>query len=219
MELVKIRISVISDVVCPWCYIGKHRLEKAMANAEPIYDFDVEYYPFELNPHAPGEGTDLHEYLCRKFGSESRLRDHRAHLARLAAEEGLEFHPELQKTSPNTRNAHRIILLAREVGLQAQVAEAFFRAYFAEGRNLSDLDNLVDIGVSAGMDRDKVEQLLQSNTGKMEIEMAEKELHDLGITAVPLFIIDDKISISGAQPVAAFSRAIEEVVMDKTEWS
>ncbi|HEX8041485.1 MAG TPA: DsbA family oxidoreductase [Chryseosolibacter sp.] len=219
MEQVKIKIGVVSDVVCPWCYIGKRRLEKAMQLAPRYYDFDVEYYPYELNPHIPEEGMDYRGYLCRKFGSESKFHELTRHITRVAADEGLEFHLDRQEVSPNTRNAHRIILLAREEGRQLQVVDAFFRAYFTRGVDLSRIENLVDIASDAGMDAEKVEQLLHSNTGKVEIEMAEKELHDLGITAVPLFIVANQITITGAQPVAAFSRAFEEVTLAKTEWS
>ena len=120
---------------------------------------------------------------------------------------------ELQRVSPNTRNAHRIIMLAREDGLQMEVAEAFFKAYFTDGVNLSDVQNLLEVAAHAGMDRTKVEQLLESNTGKLEIEMAEKEMHDLGINSVPLFIIDDRLTISGAQSIDAFTQAFEEAAM------
>ncbi len=219
MEQVKIKIGVVSDVVCPWCYIGKRRLEKAMEMASGFYAFDVAYYPFELNPHIPEEGLDYGGYLCKKFGSESKFHELTRHVTRVAANEGLDFHLDRQKISPNTRNAHRVILLAREEGRQMQVAEAFFRAYFTEGVDLSKIENVINIAASAGMDPEKIEQLLNSNTGKVEIEMAEKELHDMGITAVPLFIIENKFAISGAQPVGAFSKAFEEVTLAKTEWS
>lgn len=211
MDKMKIRIGVVSDVVCPWCYIGKRRLEKAMDLSSDRFDFDVEYFPFELNPHMPEEGAGYREYLCRKFGSESRFLELTEHVRRVAAREELAFNPELQKTVPNTRNAHRIIMLAREEGIQPQVTEALFSAYFTQGRDLSDLDTLIAISVEAGLDRDKIDLLLHSNTGKLEIEMAEKELHDLGITSVPLFIIDNRMAISGAQAVEVFTRAFEEV--------
>lgn len=213
MEKITIKIGVVSDVVCPWCYIGKRRLEKAMALASDTYRFQLEYYPFELNPHLPEEGVSYRDYLTRKFGSESKFRELNAHVSQVAAREGLRFNPELQRVSPNTRNAHRIIMFARDSGMQSEVVEAFFRAYFVEGIDLSNIDILADIAEGAGLDRTSVEQLLNSNTGKLEIEMAEKELHDLGITAVPLFIIEDRIGISGAQSVEVFSRAFEEVAV------
>lgn len=211
MEKIAIKIGVVSDVVCPWCYIGKRRLEKAMALASGTYRFEVEYYPFELNPHLPEQGLSYRDYLTRKFGSEEKFRELTAHVTQAAAREGLRFHPELQKVSPNTRNAHRIIMLARDSGRQSDVVEAFFRAYFVEGIDLSSIEILADIAEGEGLDRTAVLQLLNSNTGKLEIEMAEKELHDLGITAVPLFIIDDRLGISGAQPIEVFSKAFEEV--------
>jgi len=211
MDKARIKIGVVSDVVCPWCYIGKRRVEKAMELSSDRFHFDLEYFPFELNPHMPEEGTDYREYLCRKFGSESKFEELTGHVNRIAAREGLNFNMDLQKTSPNTRNAHRVIMIAREEGKQMEVVEALFRAYFTEGVDLSKIQNLVDISVRAGLDGSKIEDLLNSNTGKLEIEMAEKELHDLGITAVPLFIIDDKFGISGAQSVETFTKAFEEV--------
>jgi len=210
MDKIKIKIEVVSDVICPWCYIGKRRLEKAMEMSSDRFDFDVEYFPFELNPHMPEEGLDYREYLCGKFGSESKFMELSAHVKQVAAREGLAFNLHLQRISPNTRNAHRVIMLSREEGKQMQVVEAFFRAYFTEGVDLSRIENLVEISAKAGMEPEYVEQLLNSNTGKLEIEMAEKELHDLGITGVPLFIVDNRLAISGAQSVEALTKAFDE---------
>jgi predicted DsbA family dithiol-disulfide isomerase len=215
MEKEKIKIGVVSDVVCPWCYIGKRRLEKAMHQSSDRFDFEVEYFPFELNPHMPEEGADYREYLTNKFGGESRFHQLTNHVKEVAEKEGLTFNMEAQKISPNTRNAHRIILLAKEDDKQAAVAEALFKAYFTDGVDLSKAENLGDISVEAGLDRTKVEQFLGSNTGKIEIEMAEKELHDLGITGVPLYIIDNKFAFSGAQSVESFTAAFEEAVSEK----
>ena len=213
MDKMKIKVGVVSDVVCPWCYIGKKRLEKAMALSADRFDFEVEYFPFELNPHMPEEGADYREYLCKKFGSEEKFQELTDHVKRVAAAEGLDFRLELQRTSPNTRNAHRLMLVAREKGKQEEVVESLFKAYFTEGVDLTRIDNLVRIAEDAGLDSEKIEQLLHSNTGKLEIEMAEKELQELGITSVPLFIIDDKLAISGAQSVEAFIRGFEETAL------
>jgi predicted DsbA family dithiol-disulfide isomerase len=215
MNKEKIRIGVVSDVVCPWCYIGKRRLEKAMLQSSDRFDFEVEYFPFELNPHMPEKGVDYREYLVNKFGSESKYEQLTSHVKLVAAQDGIGFNMDLQKISPNTRNAHRIILMAKEEGNQGEVVEVLYKAYFTEGVDLSKTENLVTIAAGAGSDRTKVEQLLNSNTGKAEIEMAEKELNDLGITAVPLFIIDNKLAISGAQSVDAFVQAFEEVGVEK----
>lgn len=213
MQKIKIKIGVVSDVVCPWCYIGKRRLEKAIEMSSERFAFDVEYFPFELNPHLPPEGVDYREYLCRKFGSEEKFLELTEHVRTIAAREGIDFRPELQKTSPNTRNAHRLIMVARDEGKQKEVTEALFSAYFTEGVDLTRTDNLVSIAGRAGLDEEMIEHLLYSNTGNLEIEMAEKELQDLGITSVPLFIIDDKLGISGAQSVETFTRAFEETAL------
>lgn len=210
MDKTKIRIGVVADVVCPWCYIGKRRLENAMSMTSDRFDFEVEYFPFELNPHMPEEGADFRQYLCRKYGSESKFFELTAHVKKIAASEGLHFNLEAQHTSPNTRNVHRVILLAREHGRQLQAVEAFFQAYFVDAIDLTRTDNLIQIGKDAGLEGETVELLLNSNTGKVEIEMAEKELHDLGITAVPLFIVNNRLAISGAQPVESFAKAFVE---------
>jgi predicted DsbA family dithiol-disulfide isomerase len=214
MEKSRISIGVVSDVVCPWCYIGKRRLEKAMELSANQFVFDVEYFPFELNPHMPEEGVNYREYLCGKFGSEAKFMELSAHVKQVAAREGLTFNLERQRVSPNTRNAHRVIMLAREEGKQMQVVEALFRAYFTDGVDLSRTENLLAICANAGMDAEHIEQLLETNTGKLEIEMAEKELHDLGITGVPLFIIENKLAISGAQSVEAFIKAFEAALVN-----
>lgn len=213
MQKPLINIGIVSDVVCPWCYIGRRRLQQAMALASERLDFELEYFPFELNPHLPEEGIDNHQYLCKKFGSESRFEQAIAHVKHLAAREGIAFNLEKQQVHPNTRNAHRVILMARETGKQDEVVEAMFRAYFTEGIDLSNKQNLIEIAENAALDRERVELLLQGNTGKMQIEMAEKELHDLGINSIPLFIINNKTSISGAQSVETFTRAFEEVAI------
>ena len=213
MEKMLVRIGIVSDVVCPWCYIGKRRLEKAMALTSDRFEFEREYLPFELDPHIPEEGVDYRDYFCKKFGSEAKFQELADHVKKVAAREGLEFNPDTQHRYPNTRNAHRLILMAREENKQDEVAEALFRAYFTEGLDLTKNENLIKIAVGAGLNGDKVDMLLQSNTGKLEIEMAETELQRLGITAVPLFIIQDKFAISGAQSVGAFTKIFEEAAL------
>lgn len=209
-----IRIGIVSDVVCPWCYIGKRRLEKAMAIAGNRFDFELEYFPFELNPHMPAEGKDQQEYLTEKFGGPDKYRQMTDHVTRVALQEGLFFNFEKQKISPNTRNAQRLIMLAKEDGKQLELVEILFKAYFTDGVDLSKTENLTDLASHAGLDPEKIELFLQSNTGSTEIEMAEQELQKLGITGVPLFIIDNKFGISGAQSPEAFIQAFEDAVSE-----
>ncbi len=206
-----IRIAIASDIVCPWCYIGKRRLEKAMQLASDKYDFEVEYLPFELNPQLPANGVNNKEYLEQKFGGEDRYNELTGNVTRIAAQEGLRFDFAIQQVSPNTRNAHRVIQLAREDGKQSDLIEALYKAYFTDGIDLSQKENLIDIAAAAGMDREKVSLFLDSNTGTVEVEMAERELHQLGITGVPFFIIDNKYGVSGAQRPETFLRVFDEI--------
>lgn len=211
MDRQKIRIGIVCDVVCPWSYIGKRRLDKAMEITTDRYVFQLDYYPFELNPHTPEEGLDYHDYLRRKYGSDERFLALTAHIRRAAAREGLTFNIHLQHVFPNTRNAHRVMMFAREPGKQDELIEALFEAYFAKGIDLSRKENLLEIARQVGLDTERTSFLLNSNTGKLEIEMAEKELHDLGISSTPLYIIHDRLLIAGAQSVEAFVRAFDKV--------
>jgi predicted DsbA family dithiol-disulfide isomerase len=206
-----IKINVVSDVVCPWCYIGKRRLETAIDKLSNKYDFDIEYLPFELNPEMPSAGVNQKEYLSKKFGGEARYNQITGNTTSVAANEGLTFDFGRQEISPNTRNAHRLIQLAKQYGKQVELVEAFFKAYFTDGVNLASFDSLVALAGSCGMDEQEVRSLLQSETGIAEVEMTERQLQQLGISGVPFYIIDNKFGISGAQPPEAFIKAFEEI--------
>lgn len=213
----RIKIDVVSDVVCPWCYIGKRRLEKAIQNLAAKYDFDVTYHPFELNPQLPVQGVNQKEYLVDKFGGEERYHQITAHVTRVAAEEGLTFNFQQQAVSPNTRHAHRIIQWALQFGKQANVKEAFMKAYFTDGIDLSKPENLASVSSSVGLNKNDVEALLQTSNGLAAVERAEKEMQQLGITGVPFYIIQNKYGLSGAQPTAVFMETIEEAAKQTAE--
>jgi predicted DsbA family dithiol-disulfide isomerase len=207
-----IKIGVVSDVVCPWCYIGKRRLEKALMKVSDKFNFEIEYFPFELNPQMPAEGMDQKQYLSKKFGGDDRYNEITNHTTSIAAEEGLTFDFTSQKVSPNTRNAHRIIQLAKEYGKQLEMVEALFKAYFTDGVDLSNPKNLIELAVSVGMEESKkIEQFLMSDTGIIEIEMSEREIQKAGITGVPYYVINNKYGISGAQRSESFIKAFEEI--------
>ena len=207
----KIKIDIVSDVVCPWCYIGKRRLEKAIDAVKDKYELELEYHPFELNPQMPIEGVDQKTYLSNKFGGEERYRQLTNHVTSVAAGEGLKFDFSKQKVSPNTRDAHRIIQLAKEEGVQPAVKEAFMKAYFEDGVDLSKKENLIEVAAKAGLSQNKVEKLLSTDEGLAQIVHEEQELQKLGITGVPFFIINNKYGISGAQPSNSFVQAFEEI--------
>lgn len=206
-----IKIDVVSDVVCPWCYIGKRRLEKAMDLLADQYTFDVTYHPYELNPSMPAQGANQQEYLTNKFGGAEHYQQITQHVSSVAAAEGLAFNFDKQHISPNTRDAHRIIELARKQGKQLAAKEAFLKAYFTDGIDLSKKENLVKVAVSIGLEAQSVNNLLNSNDGLAEVELAEAEMQKLGVSGVPFYIINRQYGMSGAQPTTTFKQALEEI--------
>jgi len=217
MSKPKIKVDVVSDVVCPWCYIGKRRLEKAIDKLSDTYDFDIEYHPFELNPQMPVSGLNHKEYLSDKFGGEDRYDQLTGRVTQVAASEDLTFDFEKQETSPNTRKAHALIQMAHEKGKQLPVMEAFFKAYFTEGIDLTQDKNLIGIAVDEGLDREEVERLLSDETSVIQVALAEKEISKLGISGVPFYIINNKYGVSGAQSSETFMKTFLEIGTQATE--
>ncbi len=207
----KITIDVVSDVVCPWCYIGKRRLEKAINELKEEYEFEVNYLPFELNPNMPKEGRNQKEYLTEKFGGEDRYKQLTDNVAKVAADEGLHFDYDKQQNSPNTRDAHRLILLAKQEGVQAEVKEALLNAYFVKGVDLTKNENLVNVVSKAGLDREKATSLLSSDEGLAEVERLEQINVQRGVSGVPFYIVNGKYGISGAQPSSSFISAFKDI--------
>lgn len=206
-----LKVSVISDVVCPWCYIGKRRLEAAVSKLSDKYTFEIEYFPFELNPQMPASGLNQKEYLFKKFGGQERYEQLTGHVSNIAGQEGLSFNYQSQTISPNTRKAHRLIQLAKEDGRQLELVEGFFKAYFTDGVDLSKDENLIRIAKDSGMDPEKVTAFLNSTEGEVEVEMAERQWQNAGVTGVPFYVIDNKYGISGAQSPEAFIKAFTEI--------
>lgn len=211
MNKPKIKIEIASDVVCPWCYIGKRRIEKAMTQLSDQFEFEVSYLPFELNPQTPRAGFIQKEYLAKKFGSEEKYNQITRHVAVIAAEEGLKFDFEKQKVSPNTRDAHRIIWYARQEGKQLAVKEAFMKAYFEEGVDLTKQENLISIAEKAGLDPTQISSLLNSDQLLADVTAAEQLNHERGISGVPYYIINNQYGISGAQAADVFVQALTQI--------
>ena len=207
----RIKIDVVSDVVCPWCYIGKRRLEKATKQLSDTYDFEVNYLPFELMPEMPAEGRNTCQHLTQKFGSEAQYRQIVQHVTQIAAEEGLKFDLFNQEKSPNTRPLHRVIDLAKQQGKQLAVVEAFFKAYFEDATDLTDIQNVLQIAEDAGMARAEVAQLLENKMGENELEELLYRNKLMGVSGVPYYIINDKFAISGAQPAEVFVEALPNI--------
>lgn len=206
-----ITIDIYSDVICPWCFIGKRRMEKGLALAGKAAT--VRGHPFELNPNMPREGVARRAYRIKKFGSWERSLERDAQVSRAGAGEGLTFHFEKMARTPNTFDAHRIIWLAGERGVQDAVVEALFNAYFTDGRDLSDRSTLAAVAVAGGLDAGAVNELLEGEQGAAEVRAWEQKEPRLGLSGVPFFVISGEVALSGAQPPEMFRAAIEQATV------
>lgn len=211
MNKSKIKVDIVSDVVCPWCYIGKRRMEKAMDELKDKFEFEVEYHPFELNPDMPKEGRNQKEYLAAKFGNEEKYNQITNHVVGVAAAEGLRFDFNKQKISPNTFNSHRLIAFAKQEGKQPQMKEALMSAYFEHGFDLTKNENLVKVAAQLGFDEKRVTDFLASDELAADVKMEEQINQQRGISGVPFYIIDNKYGVSGAQPAEVFVNALTEI--------
>jgi predicted DsbA family dithiol-disulfide isomerase len=210
-----VRVDIWSDVVCPWCYIGKRRFERALAEFEHRDEVEVVYRSFELDPRMPrGEAVPKAPILAAKLGrSEAEAQEMEAQLERLAAADGLEYHLE-GGIIGNTFDAHRVLHLAKERGHQAAVTERFFRAYFTEQRSVFDEESLTDLAVEAGLDRDEVQRVLKDGTYADAVRADVDQARALGANGVPFFVLDDRYGVSGAQSIETFTAALTRAYQD-----
>lgn len=203
-------VDVISDVICPWCFIGKRRLEKAIAAIAGTVR--VRWLPFQLNPTMPKEGISRREYRTKKFGSWERSQELDARVIAVGQDEGIDFAFDRIERTPNTLNAHRLIWLAERDGVQDTVVEALFRAYFTEGRDIGNRQVLIDVVADAGLNRDKAEGELNSDEGLEAIKEAGELSQRHRVDGVPFFIVNDTITLSGAQQPETFLEAFNQAV-------
>lgn len=205
------RIEVWSDVVCPWCYIGKRRLETALESFPHRDEVEVEYRSFQLDPTAPVVATQSsNDVLAARFGDADRVREMQEHVAGLAADEGLHFHLE-GTPHVNTRTAHRLLHLARSAdrATEAALNEALLSAYFEHGENVGDVDVLRRIATAHGLDPARVDEVLASDEFDDEVATDIAQAQAYGATGVPFFVIDRAYGISGAQPAELFAEALQ----------
>jgi predicted DsbA family dithiol-disulfide isomerase len=202
-------VDVYSDVICPWCFFGKRRLEKAIGMLGDR-DVTIRWHPFQLNPDMPREGVERKAYRIKKFGSWENSLAKDAQVAQAGRGEGLTFDYEKQTRTPNTLDGHRIIWLAGERGVQDAVVEAMFKAYFTDGRDLSDRATLTAVAVEGGLDAKEVEGLLAGDAGLAEVNERETIGRHLGVSGVPFFVINDAVAVSGAQAPETFLKAFEQ---------
>ena len=201
-------IDVYADVVCPWCYIGERRLERALAERPGLW-VERRWRPFQLQPAMPAGGVPWAEFARRKFGGVERAGAAFAQVVAAGAEDGIRFAFDHVASAPNTVDAHRLILWAGGHGRQWETAEALFAAYFEGGRDLNNLDHLVAVAESAGLDPAAARAHLASDEGRADVAASQEEATQLGISGVPFFVFDDRYALSGAQPVAVFLQALD----------
>lgn len=200
-------IDIVSDVICPWCFIGKRRLERALAMA-PQPDLQIAWRPFQLNPDMPPEGMDRAAYLQAKFGAAGGGSVYEKVIA-AGAGDGISFAFDRIRRTPNTIKAHRLIRRAAEAGTQDAMVEALFRAYFQEGADLGDDDELARIAQGAGFVPDDTVAYLASDRDEADIRAEDAFAREVGIGGVPCFIVDRKFALSGAQAPEAFLEVFE----------
>ena len=205
------RIDIVSDAICPWCYIGKRQLERALAIlASEGLHFSVHWNPFQLNPDMPREGRDRAAYRAMKFGTAERARELDERVAGAAANVGLNFRQDLMLRTPNTLDAHRLIWLAGREGVQDAVMEAVFAAYFTQGGDIGDRAVLADCAALAGMDRVAVADFLAGDVAAEEMLAADRAAREAGVNGVPSFFLDGYGLYSGAMPAETMAEALRK---------
>lgn len=209
-------IAIFSDVICPWCFVGKRRLERALDQLGLTATAVIRWLPYELNPDMPSDGMARAVYRAQKFGPE-RAAALDGNMTALGVEEGIRFAFDRMERTPNTRNAHLLIAFASRSGLGGAAAEALFTAYFEEARDIGRDEVLAEIGVAIGLDRTAVLDTLRNDTLRTSIVDLEQEAARLGISGVPFFIIDDAWAVSGAQPTDAWLEALREIANSGAE--
>jgi predicted DsbA family dithiol-disulfide isomerase len=208
-------IDVISDVVCPWCYIGKRRLATALAAVraeQPALELRVNWHPFQLNPDLPPEGVDRRAYLDEKFGGPERAAGIYERVRAAGATVGIAFEFDRILRQPNTLDAHRLVSWAQAQGAAEALVEALFRAYFLDGRYVGDRDVLAQIAAEAGLDRAAAAAMLASAEGIEHIRGMDRRVRELGVAGVPFFIFGDKVAVSGAHEPAVLEDAIAQAL-------
>jgi predicted DsbA family dithiol-disulfide isomerase len=214
-----VRIDVISDVVCPWCFIGKRRLESALelmrGRSDQAPDVEIVWHPFQLNPDLPAEGIDRSEYIARKFGS--RAQDIYGRVSAVGRSVGIDFAFERIVRQPNTVAAHQLIAIAQDEGRQEEMVETLFQAYFLEGVDLTRTDNILTLAERAGLPRETARSALEDDARRQAVAAADHQARALGVTGVPFFIFDRRLAVSGAQEPEVLVRAISEAVLEPAE--
>lgn len=207
------KIDIISDTVCPWCLIGKRKLEKALLE-RPDLDVEITWHPFQLHPDMPKDGADRREFTAKKFGSEEQAKKLYDNVRMAGEAVDLAFEFGKIKRSPNTLDSHRLIRWSETTGHQDDLVEILFRKFFMDGQDLGDQQVLIDAAVESGMDKELVTELLQSDRDRQLVLTEEARAREMGVTGVPFFIFNDKYALSGAQDPATFLQVFDQIEND-----
>jgi predicted DsbA family dithiol-disulfide isomerase len=209
-------VDVVSDVVCPWCFIGQRRLDKAVA-AVPEVNVEIHWRPYQLDPTIPPEGKDRQEYMLAKFGSADRLREMHSRIKELGAAEGIDFDFGAITVSPNTLDAHRVLRWASANGseVQGRLARRLFQLYFEEGKNIGDHAVLIEAASEAGMDAPVVAAMLATDADSEAVASEVATASRMGITGVPCFLFEGKYAVMGAQDSDTLADAIRQIAAAK----
>ncbi len=203
-----ITVDVVSDVVCPWCYVGMKRLDEALAQLQNPEDVVVNWHPFQLDPTIPAEGIDRMTYYTNKFGDEAKIRQMFQHLTTVGTEVGIDFNLDAIPNAINTLGLHKLLHVAGEEGIKSEAEEMLFKAYFTDGKDLIDPTTLADLFAPYGWNEDKIKRILADDTIGYAVTQEISHYQQMGVSGVPFFVINNKYGISGAQPAEVLVQAI-----------
>ena len=208
----QLKIDIVSDIVCPWCVIGYKKLSDAMTQLEDEIFFEVNWKPYELHPEIPEEGFDKKEYYKIKFGESSGTIDRFNFISEEGKKVGLEFNFKKSKNLPNTFLAHRLLWLCRSKDMQDVLAEALFHAYFTDGRDIGNKDELIEISSENGLNREEIKKFFETNIGHEEVLREENRAREMNIFSVPTYIFNKKYLLVGGQESDTFKAYIKKVI-------
>lgn len=209
------KIDVYHDTVCPWCRVGKQHLKLAIEQWDGE-DVEVSYHTFYLNPTVPAEGYDFVEYLTEKGGGRMQMEDWFARPREMGAQVGLTFNFEKIKIAPNTALSHQLILLSPENQREAMV-DAIYKAYFEDGKNIGDIEVLLDIAEAEGLNREATREQLENNVMQADLMQDIQRAHQIGVRGVPFFVVNDRLAFSGAHPPETILEVMHEAQKQQTE--
>jgi len=214
-----LKIDIVSDIVCPWCAIGYKKLAEAMTQLSKEIRFEVNWKPYELHPEIPKEGFDKKEYYKIKFGESSKSNDRFSFISNEGKKVGIDFNFNKSKNLPNTFLAHRLLWLSRSKNIQNVLAEALFYAYFTDGRDIGNEDELTEIASENGLNKEEVWDFFQTDLGRNEVLREEKRAKEMNIFSVPTYIFDKKYLLVGGQEPDTFKKYMKRVIEVEIESS